>query len=186
MPFIALIERRREVVPFERPDRLPALRLAGSRCGTPNGPAASARSARPFPADDYPVEDRANVPPRNSPSRRTDAARSQEPQASRCSRSASVRRGARCGGLSAIAQRFHTVILVGIPVMGPDRRNEAARFVTLIDELYEHGEIARRRRRRAARSVSAGRRHFEFQRTVSRSRRCSSARISRRGTCVTA
>ena len=38
----------------------------------------------------------------------------------------------------AIARRFHTVILVGIPVMGPDMRNEAARFVTLIDALYEH------------------------------------------------
>ena len=38
----------------------------------------------------------------------------------------------------AIAQRFHTVILVGIPVMGREMRNEAARFVTLIDALYEH------------------------------------------------
>ena len=38
----------------------------------------------------------------------------------------------------AIARRYHTVIIVGIPVMGPDMRNEAARFVTLIDALYEH------------------------------------------------
>src|SRR5206468_903361 len=38
----------------------------------------------------------------------------------------------------AIARRYHTVIVVGIPVMGPDMRNEAARFVTLIDALYEH------------------------------------------------
>jgi len=38
----------------------------------------------------------------------------------------------------AIARRYHTVILVGIPVMGPEKRNEAARFVTLIDALYEH------------------------------------------------
>ena len=38
----------------------------------------------------------------------------------------------------AIAHRYHTVIIVGIPVMGPDMRNEAARFVTLIDALYEH------------------------------------------------
>ena len=30
------------------------------------------------------------------------------------------------------------MIIVGIPVMGPDMRNEAARFVTLIDALYEH------------------------------------------------
>ncbi|NWO96370.1 cell division protein ZapE, partial [Escherichia coli] len=38
----------------------------------------------------------------------------------------------------AIARRFHTVILVGIPKLGPENRNEAARFVTLIDALYEH------------------------------------------------
>ena len=30
------------------------------------------------------------------------------------------------------------MFLVGIPKMGPDNRNEAARFVTLIDALYEH------------------------------------------------
>ena len=38
----------------------------------------------------------------------------------------------------AIARRFHTVIIVGIPVMTREMRNEAARFVTLIDALYEH------------------------------------------------
>ena len=38
----------------------------------------------------------------------------------------------------AIARRYHTVIIVGIPVMNRDMRNEAARFVTLIDALYEH------------------------------------------------
>ena len=38
----------------------------------------------------------------------------------------------------AIARRYHTVILVGIPKLGPENRNEAARFVSLIDALYEH------------------------------------------------
>ena len=38
----------------------------------------------------------------------------------------------------AIARRLHTVIMVGIPVLGPNNRNEAARFVTLIDALYEY------------------------------------------------
>ena len=37
----------------------------------------------------------------------------------------------------AIAQRFHTVILSGIPLLPPEKRNEAKRFVTLIDALYE-------------------------------------------------
>lgn len=38
----------------------------------------------------------------------------------------------------AIAQHFRTVILDDIPRLGPNRRDEARRFVTLIDELYEH------------------------------------------------
>ncbi len=38
----------------------------------------------------------------------------------------------------AIAELYHTVILSGVPVLPPEKRNEAARFVTLIDALYEH------------------------------------------------
>ena len=38
----------------------------------------------------------------------------------------------------AIAQHIRTVIVDGIPQLGPERRNEARRLVTLIDELYEH------------------------------------------------
>ena len=68
-----------------------------------------------------------------------------------------------------IAQHYHTVFLDCIPKLGYDRRNEAKRFMTLIDALYEHrvkviftadappGELYR------------GRDHgFEFERTVSR------------------
>ncbi|MGV8997793.1 MAG: cell division protein ZapE [Parvibaculaceae bacterium] len=36
-----------------------------------------------------------------------------------------------------IAQCFHTVLIDDVPQMSPDRRNEAKRFVTLIDALYE-------------------------------------------------
>jgi len=38
----------------------------------------------------------------------------------------------------AIAQHYRAVVLDGIPRLGPERRDEARRFVTLIDELYEH------------------------------------------------
>ncbi|MFQ3666477.1 MAG: AFG1/ZapE family ATPase, partial [Sphingomonadaceae bacterium] len=30
-----------------------------------------------------------------------------------------------------------TVFLVGVPVMGPEQRNEAARFVALVDAFYD-------------------------------------------------
>ncbi len=39
----------------------------------------------------------------------------------------------------AIADRFPTVFLEGVPKLTTDRRNEARRFVTLIDALYEAG-----------------------------------------------
>src|SRR3546814_8602507 len=38
----------------------------------------------------------------------------------------------------AIARKYHTVIIVGIPRLGPESRNEAARFKTLIDRSEEH------------------------------------------------
>jgi len=38
----------------------------------------------------------------------------------------------------AIARHFHTLILDGVPRLSADQRNEARRFIMLIDELYEH------------------------------------------------
>ena len=37
-----------------------------------------------------------------------------------------------------IAHEFHTIVLDRIPVMGYDRRNEAKRFIILIDTLYDN------------------------------------------------
>jgi cell division protein ZapE len=37
----------------------------------------------------------------------------------------------------AVANNFHTVIMSGIPVLTPDNRNAARRFVNLIDTLYD-------------------------------------------------
>lgn len=39
----------------------------------------------------------------------------------------------------AIARAFRTVLIAHIPVMGPELRNEARRFVLLIDTLYDEG-----------------------------------------------
>jgi cell division protein ZapE len=69
----------------------------------------------------------------------------------------------------AIAAHAQTLILDGVPVLTPARRNEAARFVTLIDALYE----ARAKLIAAAAAppdalYPQGDGAFEFQRTVSR------------------
>ena len=37
----------------------------------------------------------------------------------------------------AVAGRYHTLVLDGVPALGPERRDEAYRFMTLIDALYE-------------------------------------------------
>ncbi|MGL4396527.1 MAG: AFG1/ZapE family ATPase, partial [Hyphomicrobium sp.] len=37
-----------------------------------------------------------------------------------------------------IAHAFHTMLIDGIPIMGPDRRDIARRFINLIDTLYDN------------------------------------------------
>jgi len=39
----------------------------------------------------------------------------------------------------AIARSYHTLLIDDIPALTPDRRNEARRFITLIDTLYDRG-----------------------------------------------
>lgn len=39
----------------------------------------------------------------------------------------------------ALARKYHTVILENVPVLTPARRDEARRFNTLVDTLYDHG-----------------------------------------------
>jgi cell division protein ZapE len=39
----------------------------------------------------------------------------------------------------AVARKFHTLLLDHIPVLTPDMRNEARRFILLIDTLYDEG-----------------------------------------------
>jgi cell division protein ZapE len=38
-----------------------------------------------------------------------------------------------------LAHSFHTLMIDGIPLLGPERRNEARRLVLLIDALYDNG-----------------------------------------------
>lgn len=71
----------------------------------------------------------------------------------------------------AIAKKFHTVIIENIPRMGFERRNEAKRFITLIDMLYDnHVKLIASAQSQPHELYQAeqGREAFEFDRTVSR------------------
>ena len=69
----------------------------------------------------------------------------------------------------AVAARFHTLFLEGVPILSPDRRNEAARFVTLIDALYEaQAKLVVLADDEPEALYPSGDGAFEFQRTASR------------------
>src|SRR3546814_16084530 len=67
----------------------------------------------------------------------------------------------------ALAHRYHTVILVGIPVLDANRKSQAARFKTLIDTLYENGvKLLASADRDPDTLYCASEDAFEFERTV--------------------
>lgn len=69
----------------------------------------------------------------------------------------------------AIAARFHTLIISGIPKLGPERRNEARRFVLLIDVMYDNKvKLVASAETPVDEIYTEGDGTFEFQRTVSR------------------
>ncbi|MCY7280811.1 MAG: cell division protein ZapE [Sphingomonas bacterium] len=173
LPFIALIEARLKVLPLNGPTDYRLDRLAGLDTWlVPNGPEATASlSTAFFRLTDYPVEDRANVP-----TEELDVGGGRTMHVPKSLKGVAVfsfhklcgeARGA--ADYLAIARRFHTVILVGIPVMTREMRNEASRFVTLIDQLYEHRvKLLAAADAEPAELYPAGDGVFEFQRTTSR------------------
>ncbi len=68
-----------------------------------------------------------------------------------------------------MANRFHTIVLKGIPKMSEDMRNEAKRFMNLIDVLYEKKvNLVASADADPDALYAAGTHTFEFQRTISR------------------
>ncbi|HYD86314.1 MAG TPA: cell division protein ZapE [Vitreimonas sp.] len=68
-----------------------------------------------------------------------------------------------------IAERFHTVLLEDIPKLSPAKREEAARFRTLIDALYEAKvKLIASADAEPQRLYPEGDQSFEFERTASR------------------
>ena len=73
------------------------------------------------------------------------------------------------GDYLAIAARYHTVVLAGVPRLGEDKRNEARRFMTLIDALYEAKvKLVVSAEAPPEKLYPSGHGAVEFERTVSR------------------
>ena len=69
----------------------------------------------------------------------------------------------------AIAERFHTLFLEDVPMLTPNRREEARRFVILIDALYEaHAKLIVLAQAEPTKLYREGDGAFEFERTASR------------------
>ncbi|MGV3769407.1 MAG: cell division protein ZapE [Sphingobium phenoxybenzoativorans] len=173
LPFIALIKDRLDVMGLNGPVDYRRDRLGDATLWhVPNGPEATkALSAAFFRLTDYPPEDRANVPTEELPvqgGRNLHVPKSLKGVAVfSFKRLCAEARGAT--DYLAIARRYHAIIIVGIPVLGPENRNEAARFVTLIDALYEYKvKLLASADAEPARLYPTGDGAFEFERTVSR------------------
>ncbi|WP_343343624.1 cell division protein ZapE [Sphingomicrobium sp. XHP0239] len=173
LPFIRLIEAQMQVVPLNGPtdyrlDRMKALDLWHS----PLGEAATRALSDAF----FQLTGHAETESENVPSTELDVGGGRTLHVPKALGGVAVFSFQRlCGeprGSSdylVIAEAFHTVILVGVPVMEREMRNEAARFVQLIDALYEGGvRLLVAAEAEPEDLYPSGDGSFEFARTVSR------------------
>ena len=173
VPFIHLLEARLDILALDGPTDYRRDRLGSEPIWyvPADDTATKALSGAFFRLTDYPPEDRAHVP-----SEELDVGGGRTLHVPKSLKGVAVFSFKRlCGearGASdylAIARHFHAVIIVGIPMMGPENRNEAARFVTLIDALYEYKvKLLASAAARPDALYPSGDGSFEFQRTVSR------------------
>lgn len=173
LPFIALLKERLDVMTLDGPTDYRMQRLGGFQTWhVPNGDAATEALSRAFfRLTDFPVEDREHVP-----SETIAIKGGRELFVPKSLKGVAVFSFKRlCGeprgipDYMALAHRYHTVILVGIPALDANRKSEAARFKTLIDTLYENGVKLLASADRAPDTLyCASEDAFEFERTVSR------------------
>ncbi len=173
LPFIDLVESRMDVLSLNGPTDYRLDRIGGlAMWHAPMGDAATAQVREAFfRLTDFDPDDAAHVP-----SGALDLGGGRTLHVPKCLKGVGVfsfkklcadNRGA--ADYLAIARAFHTVILVGIPKMGPENRNEALRFTKLIDALYEHRvKLFVTAAATPEALYQAGDGAFEFERTVSR------------------
>lgn len=173
LPFIALIEARLDVVTLNGPTDYRLERLSGvDTWHTPNGEKATAATREAFfRLTDFAPEDSAHVPTAH-----LDLGGGRALTVPKSLKGVAVfsfkRLCAEARGASdylAVARHYHTVVIVGIPQLCAENRNEAARFVTLIDALYEHKvKLIASADAEPMDLYLKGDGRFEFDRTISR------------------
>jgi cell division protein ZapE len=172
-PFISLVKDRLDVLNLNGPTDYRLERLGdGDTWFVPNGTEATARLSEAFfRLTDYPPSDKAHVPTEDI--RLPGGRNLHVPKSLKGVAVFSFKRlCAEARGASdylTIARHFHTVIMVGIPKLSPANRNEAARFVTLIDTLYEYRvKFLASAEAHPFELYQSGDGSFEFERTASR------------------
>ncbi len=186
LPFIDLVEAELDVLPLNGPTDYRLDRLGGLETWhTPLGEEATAQVREAFfRLTDYKPEDADHVPSGSlelGGGRRLHVPKSLKGVAVfSFKRLCGENRGA--ADYLAIAHAYHTVIVVGIPRLSPDNRNEAIRFTKLIDALYENGvKLFATAAAEPEDLYNAGEGAFEFERTVSRLMEMQSAEYMARG-----
>ncbi len=173
LPFIDLIQEELDVIELDGPTDYRLERIGGLQTWhAPIGEEATARVREAFfRLTDYPPEDAEHVP-----TAELDVGGGRTLHVPKSLKGVAVfsfkrlcREARGAPDYLAIAQAYHTVFIVGIPQMDKDMRNEASRFVTLIDALYENRvKLFATAAAEPEDLYPAGDGAFEFQRTVSR------------------
>ncbi len=167
VPFIALMKKKLDILHLDSPTDYRLIRLKSIKTyHAPLGPAASRQLTKAF--DDL-----------------TEGAVAEAESLTVKGRTVPVPKAARgvcqvrfddlCGkplgaeDYLTLAKRYHTVILDGVLRLSEDRRNEAKRFMTLIDALYErHCNLIMAADAAPNDLYREGTHAFEFERAVSR------------------
>jgi cell division protein ZapE len=167
LPFIALLQERLQVAALDaaRDYRLERL-MAAPVYYTPLGPAASAAldaawARLTFDAQPHPVH--LDVGGRALVVERQAAGVARFTFEDLCAKPLGA------ADYLEIAERFHTVLIEGVPKLTPQKREEAARFRNLVDALYEaKAKLVIAADAPPAQLYVEGDQSFEFERTASR------------------
>lgn len=167
LPFIALVKRKLDILHLDSPTDYRKIRLQAIKAyHAPLGPKASAALAKAFAElteGAAPEETILTVKGRNIVLPQTARGVVKSDFQALCAAALGAE------DYLTLARAFHALVLDGVPRLTPDRRNEAKRFMTLVDALYEH-------RCKLIMAADAaphdlyreGTHAFEFERTVSR------------------